>query len=160
MDSIFEDGKQLQPWWRGRSWRFWLTVCSPLLIMGACGVFFAASKHIAAEAEREAAVFHRRVAAGEYDAIYDTATPAFQLATNRYDSARILASVRLKMGDCKTPAGALGAFTNMSTSGTTVRLNYKVACVNGNLDETLTYLNTDFGPRLLGYNFRSAALLK
>jgi hypothetical protein len=159
MESLFTDGKELQPWWQGRSWRFWLTVLSPLLLMGACGLFWVKAKHVAAAAEREAAVFHQLLAAGQYDAIYDNAAPAFRSSLNRYDSAKLLATVHIKMGECKTPSRALTFFTNASTSGTSVQLRYHLACANGALDEALVYVDTDFGPRLVRFDFRSPALL-
>jgi hypothetical protein len=37
MESVFSDGKQLQPWWQGRSWLFWLTVFSPLVVQADRG---------------------------------------------------------------------------------------------------------------------------
>jgi hypothetical protein len=157
MESVFSDGKQLQPWWQGRSWLFWLTVFSPLVVMGACGLFFVRSRQIAAAAEREAAVFHQSLAAGQYDAIYDRAAPAFKASLNRYDSAKLLATVHIKMGDCKTPAGALSFFTNTNTSATNVQLRYHLACINGALDETLVYVTTDDGPRLVRFGFSSPA---
>lgn len=78
MDSLFHDGRQLQPWWCGRPWRFWLMVLSPLLVMGGCGLFWLKAKETALLAEREAAVFHQRLEAGQYAAIYDAAAPAFR----------------------------------------------------------------------------------
>jgi hypothetical protein len=149
----------MEAWWRGRSWRFWLTVLSPLLVMGACGLFFARSRQMGAEAERAAALFHKQLAAGQYDAIYDAAGVDFRTAVNRWDAGRLLATVHIKMGECQTPAGSLGYFTNMNTSGTRVQLRYRLACANGALDETLAYAPDAGGLRLVGYDFRSPTLI-
>ena len=150
---------ELETWWRGRSWRFWLTVLSPLLLMGACGLFSLHSRKAVAGAEREAAVFHQRLAAGQYDAIYETSTAAFRNSLSRTDSAKFFAAIHGKMGACKTPAGALGYFTNTSTSGTRVQLRYRLECANGILQETMFYLITGEGPRLLGYDAKSPTLV-
>jgi len=150
---------ELEPWWRGRSWRFWLTVSSPLLLMGACGLFAVHSRKIASDAERAAAVFHQLLARGQYDAIYDTAAPAFQHSLSRTDSAKFFAVIHTKMGDCKTPGGAMSYFTNTSTSGTRVQLRYRLECANGILQETMAYQFTDDRPRLTGYDARSPTLV-
>ena len=71
---------------------------------------------------------------------------------NRTDSAKFLAAVHDKMGACKMPSGALTYFTNATTSGTSVRLAYRMACANGTVGKTMVYLVTNDGPRLLGYN--------
>jgi hypothetical protein len=159
MNSLFNDGRQLQSWWRGRSWRFWLTVLSPLLVMGGCGLFWVKAKGIASRAEREAAVFHQRLAAGQYAAIYDAAAPAFRARVSRTDSAKYFGAVHDKMGTCKTPVAALGFFTNANTSGTTARIRYRLECASGSLEETLVFAVDGDGPRLLGYNANSPVLV-
>jgi hypothetical protein len=159
MDSLFSDGQQLQPWWRGRSWRFWLTVLSPLLLMGGCGLFWAKAKETASRAEREAAVFHQRLAAAQYAAIYDAAAPEFRDAISRADFAKLLSAVHDKMGACKTPAAALSFLTNASTSGTRVRLRYRLQCASGPLEEGLVFLSTGDAPQLLHYSASSPVLV-
>lgn len=159
MESLFNEGQQLQPWWRGRSWRFWLTVLSPLLLMGGCGLFWAKAKEAAKRAEREAAVFHQRLEAGQSDTIYDAAAPEFRDTISQADFARFLGAVHGKMGACKTPAAAAGFLTNATTSGTTVRLRYRLECASGTLDETLVFVSTGNGPQLLGYNANSPVLI-
>jgi hypothetical protein len=103
--------------------------------------------------------FHQRLAAGQYDAIYDNAAPAFRTSLNRSDSAKFFTAIRKKMGDCKTPVGAISFFTNANTSGTSVQLRYRLECASGALDETLVYVVTGDGPRLVGYNANSPALV-
>ncbi|MGD0361846.1 MAG: hypothetical protein ABSC93_13320 [Bryobacteraceae bacterium] len=158
MEALFSDGKELQPWWRGRSWRFWLTVLSPLLVMGACGLFSLHARRVAAEAEREAAVFHQRLAGGQFDIIYQTAAPAFRASLNQADADKFFSAIRDKMGVCKMPAEALTYFTNASTSGTRVQLRYRLQCANGALDETMLYAFDGGAPQLAGYNATSPAL--
>ena len=159
MESLFDEGKQLQPWWQGRSWRFWLTVLSPLLIMGSCGLFFVRSRQMAAEAERAAVVFHKQFEAGQFDAIYDGAGVDLRTSVQRWNSARLLATVHIKMGNCQAPAGALSYFTTSNGSSTRVQLRYRLACAFGALDETLVYTPDAGGLRLVGYDFRSPTLI-
>ena len=155
MNSLFDDGRQLQPWWRRRSWHFWLLVLSPLLAMGGCGLFWVKAKGIASRAEREAAVFHQRLAAGQYDAIYDAAAPGFRDRVSRTDAAKFLGGVHEKMGACKTPGAALSFLTNANASGTRVRLRYRLECANGSLEETFVSAVAGDSPRLLGYDANS-----
>jgi hypothetical protein len=159
MESLFSDEQQLQPWWRGRSWRFWLVVLSPLLMMGGCGLFWLKAKEIASRAEREAAVFHQRLAAAQYAAIYDAAAPAFRTQVSQTDSAKYFGAVHDKMGACKIPAAAQSFLTNATTSGTTARLRYRLECASGSLEETLVYAVDGDRPLLLGYNANSPVLV-
>jgi len=115
------------------------------------------ARKIASAAEQEAAVFHQRLADGQYDAIYETAAPAFRAGVSRTGSARYFTTIRDKMGVCKTPAGALTYFTNTNTSGTSVQLRYRLECASGALQETMLYVSTGDGPRLAGYNATSPA---
>jgi len=127
--------------------------------MGACGLFFVKSRQMAAEADRAAVVFHQRLEAGQYDAIFDAAGVDFRTSVKRWEATGLLAAVHIKMGDCKPPAGSLGYFTNTNTSGTRVQLRYRLACANGALDETLVYAPDAGGLRLVGYDFRSPTLI-
>lgn len=160
MESLFSDGRQLQSWWRGRSWRFWITVLSPFLWMGGCGVFWVKAKETALRAQREAAVFHQRFEAGQYAAIYEAAAPAFRARLSRSDSDKFFGALRDKIGACETPAAALTSFTNANTSGTTVQLQYGLKCASGHLEETLSFVEARNGLLLLGYNASSPAFLK
>jgi hypothetical protein len=159
MESLFNDGRQLQPWWRGRTWSFWLTVLSPLLLMGGCGLFWMKAKADALRAGREAVVIHQRLAAGQYAAIYDAAAPAFRARVSRTDSARYFGALHDKMGECKTPAAEPNFFVNANPSGTTVRLRYRLQCASGSLEETLIFAVSGDGTQLLGYNASSPVLV-
>jgi hypothetical protein len=123
--------------------------------MGGCGLFWAKAKEAALSAEREATVFHQRLEAGQYAAIYDAAAPAFRARLSRTDSVKYFGAVHDKIGACKTPAAALSVFTNANTSGTTVRLRYGLECASGSLEETLVFAIARDGPQLLGYNANS-----
>jgi hypothetical protein len=70
-----------------------------------------------------------------------------------------LPHIRDKMGPCKTPAGALTYLTNASISGASVRLQYRLECASGAMEETLVYVVTGDGPRLVRYDANSPALV-
>ncbi len=78
---------------------------------------------------------------------------------DRSDSAKFFTAIHAKMGDCEMPAGSRGFFTNVNTNGTSVRLQYRLQCANGSLDETLVYLSSDTGTRLAGYTANSPTLV-
>jgi len=160
MDTLFEDSKRLQSWWRGRSVRFWLAVSSPLLIMGACGWFAARAKQAESRAEREAAVLHQRLEAFQYDVIYEAAAPAFRAAVPKTNLYKYLAAIREKSGACRAPAQPVSYFANSSTSGTTVNLRYHLECANGALDEAIAFDVQDGAARLLHYQASSPFQMK
>jgi hypothetical protein len=127
--------------------------------MGACGLFFVESRQIAPTAEREAAVFTSASPRGN-------TTPSMTMQPQPSEPPSIGLIRRnssppyaKKMGDCKTPVGAISFFTNANTSGTSVQLRYRLECASGALDETLVYVVTGDGPRLVGYNANSPALV-
>lgn len=159
METPPRNGVQLQAWWRGRSRRFWLLVFSPFVVMAACGLFSLYSRKTAADAERQAAVFHQRMAGGEYDAIYQTTAPDFRLSLNKADSAKYFSAIHDKMGACQAPARAATYLTKTTTSGTYVQLRYRLQCANGALQETMLYVLAADGPRLAGYDATSPALI-
>ena len=134
-----------------RSRRLRLLALSALLIVGACGLFSIRTRRIVSAAEREAAVFHQRLAAGRYDAIYDTAAPAFRGALTRTASAAFFANISAKMGACKIPGVASSYLTHTGMSGIRVQLRYRLECANGILEETMLYVSTG----LAGYNATS-----
>jgi hypothetical protein len=123
--------------------------------MGTCGLFSIRSRKMVSAAERQATVFHQRVAAGEYDAIYDAAAPAFGVSLTRPDSAKFFAAINAKMGVCKMPAGA----ASYLTSGRTVQLRYRLECAHGTLDETMLYVETGDAARLAGYDAKSPTMV-
>lgn len=145
---------------RGKSWRFWLFVLSPFLILGMCGVFFVNAKEAGLQAEREVALFHERLESAQYDAIWDAAAPAFQASIQPSPFNRYLRGIHDKMGSCKAPAKPITYSSNANTSGTRVRLQYRVECSNGSLDEIFTFAKNGTVMALLGYRASSPFLPK
>ncbi len=157
MESLLDGSTgQLQPWRRRRSARFWLAVLSPLVLLGACGCFVIKAKKAASEAEREAVRFHQRFAAAQYDAIYDGAAPGFRAAVTRADSIKYFAAIHDKIGACRQPAWPLTSFANATPNGTTVRLEYRLECGSGVLEEAFVFAVSAEGARLLFHHASSA----
>lgn len=136
---------------RGKSWRFWLFVLSPFLILGMCGVFFVKAKEAGLQAEHEVALFHQRLEAAQYDAIWSAAAPALRTRTSQLVFSQYLDNIHDKMGSCAASLKPVTYFANANTSGTTVRLQYRIKCSNGALDETFTFEKNGTMMALLGY---------
>ena len=153
METLFgtESGSQK----RGKSWRFWLFVLSPFLILGMCGVFFVKAKKAGLQAEHEVALFQQRLEAAQYDAIWSAAAPALHARTSQLAFSQILVGVHDKMGLCAPPLKPLSAFASANTSETTVRLQYRVKCSNGTLDEGFAFVKKDTTMALLSYQASS-----
>ena len=111
-------------------------------------------------AQKEAAVFHERLHAGQYDAIYAAAAPKFQSNVNNDAFAQYLGTIHDKMGSCPPPPKPDNYFANSNQSGTTVQLRYHIECSKGRLDEVMTFLVGSGAPRLLQYDASSPFLLK
>jgi len=125
-----------------------------------CSVSFIKAKEATLQAEHEAAVFHERLESAQYDAIWDTATPAFQASIQPSPFSRYLGGIHDKMGPCGAPSKPITYSSNANTSGTTVRLQYRIECSNGPLDEVFTFAKNGTVMALLGYRASSPFLPK
>jgi hypothetical protein len=112
------------------------------------------------QAQAEVTVFHNRLEAGRYSEIYATASPVFQGNTQEAAFEKYLGAIHAKMGACKPPAKPVTYFANSNQSGTTVRLNYRIECSNGPLDEVIAFRVEDGIPRLLRYQASSPFQMK
>jgi hypothetical protein len=145
---------------RGKSWRFWLFVLSPFLILGMCGVFFVKAKDAGQQAEHEVALFRERLESAQDDAIWASAAPALQASTSQLVFSQYLDGIHDKMGSCSVPLKPITYFANANTSGTTVRLQYRVKCSKGALDEAFTFAKNGTMMALLDYQASSPFLQK
>ncbi len=125
-----------------------------------CGVFFAKAKEAGRQAEHEVALFHERLGSEQYDAIWTAAAPALRARTSQLVFSEYLVAVHNKMGACAAPLKPVAAFATANTTGTTVRLQYRVKCANGALDETFTFEKSATMMALLGYQASSPFLPK
>lgn len=142
-----------------KSWRFWLLVISPFLFLGMCGVLYVKTKNVLPQAEREVDAFHERLETAQYDAIWAASSPAFQGSVERSALGDYLRTIHEKMGSCQDRAKVTGEFANANMSATTVRLQYRVNCSNGPLDETFTFTVNGAAVELLSYGATSPFLL-
>jgi hypothetical protein len=148
METLFGTPPRAQ-----RSWRFWLLVLSPFLVIGTCSVLARRNVGLLRLAEEQGTVFHSHLYKGEYDAIYDAASYAFR--GTRDETRRYLAAIHEKTGSCSLPKSADSSLAKFNTSGTTVRLKYSLTCEKGQLDEEMTFLVEDGVPKLTGYRASS-----
>jgi hypothetical protein len=78
--------------------------------------------------------FHRQISAGQYDAIYDAADPAYRQSLSREANRNFFSRIRHKVGALQNTKNTF-YFVNAATKGTLVRLQYKTQCRKGELDE-------------------------
>lgn len=102
--------------------------------------------------------FHQQMSAGEYDAIYDSATDVFRSAGPRDQMQGFFKRVNRKMGTC-TDGKQNRGLVNATTSGTFVQISYTRKCANGDLLEHFAWKMEDGKPRLNGYQANSPLLL-
>jgi hypothetical protein len=110
------------------------------------------------EAKRATEHFHEQLAAGEDEAIYDQATPAFQDTLRRDVAKGYFARIRRKMGTCGS-SQSTDISMNTNTQGTFVTLGFETHCSAGQLAESFVWLMENGQARLQSYNASSAALL-
>lgn len=92
----------------------------------------------AAIAKRGVDVFHRQLATGQDDVIYETADPKFRASVSEEAAHAFLARIRQKMGACQDSKN-IGYLVNKSTNGTFVTLQYRTKCTHGDLDERFVW---------------------
>jgi hypothetical protein len=112
------------------------------------------------QAQAEVAVFHNRLEAGHYSEIYAAASQAFQATAREATFEEYLGAIHAKMGACKPPTKPTSYFANSNQFGTTLRLNSRIECSNGPLDEVITFRVEEGLPRLLRYQASSPFQMK
>jgi hypothetical protein len=111
-------------------------------------------------AETAAEIFHREMAAGQYDMTYDNATESFQAAISRKDFVEFCSRVNRKMGVCQ-PVTLISKHFMGTPQGSHVRLSYKRGCMGGELTEQLDWLVVGSGRAALNHlSLNSPKLLK
>ncbi len=109
-------------------------------------------------ARRAVEQFHRQIAAGQDDAIYDETDSAYKESMSPEAHEGFFARIRRKMGAFKNSTNT-GYFINTSTTGTLVRLQYKTQCANGELGEGFVWRIEGERAILVRYEANSPLLL-
>jgi hypothetical protein len=112
------------------------------------------------QAQHEVLVFHDRLEAGRYGEIYAAASPVFQRSVEQAAFDQYLRAIHAKMGACKPPTKPVTYFANSNQSGTTIRLQYRIQCSNGPLDEVITFGVEDGVSKLSQYQASSPFQMK
>ena len=102
--------------------------------------------------------FHTRYNAAQYDAIYDTADPAWRSAMDRDISRKFFERVHRKLGSCSKTTNT-GYVYNTTTGGTFVNLHYTATCSSGTLEEDFRIKVDGQKGLLIGYTANSPLLL-
>ena len=158
METLFADRPAKPP----KTWRFWLFVLSPVLILGMCSVFVMKAKRALSKIQPAIEAFHERIESEQYAAIYAAAAPAFQRATPLNTLENYLGGIRKKTGACQPPPkyGSYLANANSNTEGTTIQVQMRVVCSNGPLDENIVFVFDQEVPKLLSYDASSPFVSK
>lgn len=103
--------------------------------------------------------FHQKLNAGQFDAIYDHASPVLKATTPQTDMVRLFAAIHRKLGPFKS--GSAGSWNdNVNTSGHFITIGYSAVYAGGAADESFVY-RIDGGQALLaGYHVNSLALIE
>jgi hypothetical protein len=104
--------------------------------------------------------FHERFENEQYEAIYNAAAPAFQTKVQLGALEEYLGGIHKKAGACQPPGKPSSYFANSNTTGTTIRVQFRLLCSSGPLDEDMVFLVDKNVPKLLRYDASSPFVLK
>jgi hypothetical protein len=101
--------------------------------------------------------FHQQMQAGQYDAIYDSASDEFKRTLAKPAALAYLTELTTKLGTCGNPKTS---HVNISpaSNGTLVSLDGWIECVNGPLEERFVWLIRQGNVQLNSYLARSPLL--
>jgi hypothetical protein len=124
--------------------KLWISAAA--LVLASCG----AAKDMSAAGDQVTA-FHRAYDAGNYDALWNAASPRMKEVTPRQQLVELMGAFHERLGKVKSTKRT-GFFVNYATGGSQVTLTYETKFANGDATETFVY-DTDDPPRLLGWRF-------
>lgn len=111
-----------------------------------------------AKAEKAVENFHSQLNSQQFEQIYKDATPEYRRSTNLQESNELFSAIHRKLGNVKD-AHETGFFVNVNFNGTFVRVGYNTQFESGPAQEDFTWRVELDGPRLIGYNVNSRALI-
>lgn len=105
-------------------------------------------------ADAEVALFHRRLNAGSWGAVWDAGDPALRQATPRAQWIKLLEAVHRKLGNVKS-AQQVGWNANTSTSGSFVTVTEETVFERGKGTEQFVFRKGDADKlALVGYSIQ------
>ena len=128
-----------------------------VILVGMLAIACNFSKDMEA-AESEVSRFHRDLASGKYEVIYDEASDDLKKATSREDFVKLLKAVQTKLGPTRE-SNRTGFNMNLNTSGHFVTLAYDTKFEKGKGTEQFTYRVTGGKTLLAGYHILSNDLI-
>jgi hypothetical protein len=102
--------------------------------------------------------FHSRYNEQQYDAIYDSADPAYLKAVDRDTSKQYFQMVHEKLGPCSNYKNT-GFNYDVSTTGTFIDLQYSGTCASGTIEEDFHWKEVGGKAVLIHYTAKSPALM-
>ena len=130
-----------------------LLIVAALLAMAGCS--FGRDKQMA---EQGVAQFRRMVEAGDYDRVYETASPQLKQVTSQTELTRVLGVIRDRLGPVRQ-ADQTGFHVSHGTGGIVVNLTYATQFASDRGTENFVFRISDGEARLVSYNVNSPALL-
>jgi hypothetical protein len=97
------------------------------------------------------AKFYQGVAAKQYQAIYDSASPDLKNTIAGDAFVAMMQRIDTNMGPCQPPKKRMNIHINVDSQGTTRSQGYTRACANGPLNETVTVVLRNGTAALAGY---------
>jgi hypothetical protein len=103
--------------------------------------------------------FFTQVAAKQYEAIYDAASPDFQASGTKDAFVALMQHMDEKLGACQPAVRQMDYHININQAGTFVTQGYQTKCANGTLDQKLQIVLRGGVAKLLRYDADSPALV-
>jgi hypothetical protein len=103
-------------------------------------------------ADAVTAQFYQEVAAKQYQAIYDGASPDLKNATSSDAFVAMMQRIDANMGACQPPKKQMNLHINENSQGIVRRQAYSRTCANGTLNETVTIAIRNGTAAFAGYH--------
>ena len=102
-------------------------------------------------------VFHQRLDAADYEAIWRDSGPDLRAATSRAAFVAMLDSLHDRLGKVRATKQT-GWNSQVNTAGSLAELTHQTTFERGSGEETFVYKGSGEGLKLAGYNIQSDAL--
>ncbi len=129
------------------------------LVLGATAALAACSsqKDLTA-AEAAVAQFHQALDAGQFESLYDSASPEFKQSGTEAEIVKFLQAVHRKLGNSRSTTREFWQ-VNWQTSGEVISLRYATEYEQGKAREEFVFRMSGGAPALVSYNVNSKALI-
>jgi uncharacterized protein YceK len=130
----------------------WPLAVAGIVLAGCSGVMDAK------DSKQQVAIFHQRLDAGDYAAIYKASGAELKTAATEQDFTRLLQAVHTKLGKVKS-AELQGTNIFAGTNGKRTTLTYATQFERGTGTETFVYAGATPAPLLVEYSINSTDMM-